>query len=244
MEHTCHNCHGALGEEMPFCPNCGSPQLTMSSYEQPVLSLDAGELAAGRPLGGVGEVVHQVDWQTAIHAAMLVAVIGGVLQIVGRIVPASAMLSMMWSCIAAVLTVSLYHRKSPRARLNAGIGARIGIVVGLLLSAVGITVDASGNMIDRYALHQGDAITKFWLTSISDAAAKVMAQYKTSGKFDPQQLAYLQHIWDYLLTPEGLAGLLLLGTALTVMMTLIFCLITGAIGGSLLPRRQPPAMKN
>jgi len=223
---------------MPYCQHCGAPQLTLNAYAQPLSSaMEAAEIAAGLKPKQI-PASEGVDWQSAITAAVQVSAVGGILMVLASVVPVSSTLTLLWLFAAALLTVGLYHRRSPKAILNAGVGARIGTVVGIFLSIIIVALSSASFVVDRYVMHQGDDITHEMQSAVNLRFSASMAQYKASGGADPQQLAALKQYWDYLLTPSGRATTVLIGLASVSALTLLFCLITGAIGGRMMLRRQ------
>jgi hypothetical protein len=242
MEQTCHRCSGTLVEAMPYCPHCGAPQLTMNSYAQPLSSaMEAAEINAGvRRRPSPNGQNNGIDWHLAAPAALQVALAGGVLIVLANLVPLTSTVAMLWLVAAALLAVGLYHRKAPKALITAGVGARIGTVVGLFLSSVIVTLSAVSFMLERYVLRHGDDITNAMKAAVNARFAETLQQYKAAGVSDPQQMAALQQTWNYMLTPAGMATTVLFGVAMLTVLLVAYCVVTGAIGGRLMLRRQNP----
>ena len=78
---------------------------------------------------------QQVEWKTAIRCAVLVAGIAAVLSLVAARVELVSPLSWLWTISGSIITLALYQRRRPLAWMDAGVGARIGVVVGLALVA-------------------------------------------------------------------------------------------------------------
>jgi hypothetical protein len=234
MEATCHRCNGSLVDAMPYCPHCGAPQLVMNTYAQPLAAaIEAGDLAAGHKSSGLNA---SINWHAAIQAALLVTAVRGVLLVIANLFPISGTISLLWWSAAAALTVGLYHRKSPKSLITATIGARIGSLVGLFLSAMYMLVGSASLLLDRYALRQGDSFT----SKLAQNNLLIMNFYRSSGRFDADTLASMQQSLDYMLTTSGRVTTVLMGMVCVGAFTLAFCVVTGAIGGKLILRRQDP----
>ena len=127
MHVYCHRCGGELPASdgvSPFCPHCGSPQIYLQDYEEqtgaPVADT-TGALPPPHP--------QQVEWKTAIRCAVLVAGVAAVLGLVSSRVAVVSPLSWVWTISGSLITLALYQRRRPLAWMDAGVGARIGIVV-------------------------------------------------------------------------------------------------------------------
>ena len=64
-----------------------------------------------------------------------------------------SLLSWLWTISGSMIALGLYQRRRPLAWMDAGVGARIGIVVGLALVACLAVVLATGGLVARYGLH-------------------------------------------------------------------------------------------
>ncbi len=132
----------------PFCPHCGSPQIYLQDYEQQSGTGEAdttGATAPPRP--------QQVEWKTAIRCAALVALIAAVLSLISQRVQAVSLFSLLWMISGSMITLALYQRRRPLAWMDAGVGARIGLVVGLALVACLGVAWGIGGLVARYGLH-------------------------------------------------------------------------------------------
>ena len=143
MQESCHRCGAELPEgsgESPFCPHCGSPQLTLSLENQ---SAETGGEAAPGAIGAATTGTlpppspRQVEWKTAIRCAAAVAAIGALLCLGAMRVQVLSPVSLLWVMSASLITMGLYQRQRPTAWMDVNIGARIGVVVGLCLAQWG-----------------------------------------------------------------------------------------------------------
>ena len=133
MHRFCHSCGGELlsGEGVsPFCPHCGSPQIYLQDHEEQVNGTEVdttGAVPPPRP--------QTVEWKTAIRCAALVAGVAAGLSLVSERVQVVSLLSTLWTISGSIITLALYQRRRPLAWMDARVGARIGLVVGLALVA-------------------------------------------------------------------------------------------------------------
>jgi hypothetical protein len=150
MQVYCHRCGGELPAsdgQSPFCPHCGSPQIYLQDYEQQTGGGEAdttGEVAPPRP--------RHVEWKTAIRCAVLVAGVAAGLSLVASRFEVVSYLSWLWTISGSMIALGLYQWRRPLAWMDAGVGARIGIVVGLAMVVCFAVVLAIGGLVVRYGL--------------------------------------------------------------------------------------------
>ncbi len=126
-----------------FCPHCGSPQIVLQDYEQQA-AVETGAVPPPR--------VRQVEWKTAIRCSVLVAGIAAGLGLVAARVQMVSPLSWLWTISGSIITLALYQKRRPLAWMDAGVGARIGVVVGLALVAGFMVAMGVGGLVARYGL--------------------------------------------------------------------------------------------
>lgn len=119
------------------------------------------------------------------------------------------------------LAVVFYRQRRPGTAIRAGVGARLGVLSGLLWFAISSIL---GTLVVIF-LHKGPEI-RHELTARIDQAAS-----RTS---DPQTLA----VFDRLKTPGGLELLMVFGLVFAFLASLVLAGLGGALGGTLLGRRD------
>ena len=228
MQEYCHRCGGELPASdgrSPFCPHCGSPQIYLQDYEQqsgaPETST-TGAVPPPRP--------QQVEWKTAIRCAVLVAGIAAVLGLVASRVQAASPLSWLWTISGSIITLALYQRRRPLAWMDARIGARIGVVVGLALVFFFAVATAIGGLVARYGLHNMAGVDA-WLTEI------LHAQFVKAAAVTPAP-PELQRFWY---SPEFRAGMMLGTFGMMSGFLLVLSTVGGAVGGFMRMRRKVSA---
>jgi ribosomal protein L37E len=225
MHEFCHRCGGELqaGEgASTFCSHCGCPQLYLQDYEEQTGAPDGDTTGAVPP-----PHPRQVEWKTAIRCAVLVAGIAAVLGLVGSRLEIVSKLSWVWTISGSMIAVALYQRRRPLAWMDAGVGARIGVVVGLALVTGFAVAMAVGGLVARYGLHSMAGFD----AELTQMLHAQMDKTTATTPVPPE----LQHFWY---SPEARAGMMLAGFAMLSGMLLVLSTIGGAVGGLLQMRRK------
>jgi hypothetical protein len=225
MHEFCHRCGGDLpaGDGvLPFCPHCGSPQIYLQDYEQQTGAPDADTTGATPP-----PRPRQVEWKTAIRCALLVAAIAALLSLVSARVEMLSPVSWLWTVSGSLITLALYQRRRPLAWMDAGVGARIGVVVGLALVTCFAVVMAVGGLVARYGLHSMAGFD-------AQLTEQLRAQIEKAAAANPESPDVLRYFYS----PEFRAGLMLAGFAMVSGFLLVLSTLGGAVGGLLRMRRK------
>jgi hypothetical protein len=225
MHKYCHRCGGELPASdgvSPFCPHCGSPQIYLQDYEQQSGASEGDTTGAVPP-----PKPQQVEWKTAMRCALLVAVIAAGLNQLATRVQLVSPLSFLWMISGSMIALALYQRRRPLAWMDARVGARIGIVVGLALVACLGVATAVGGLVSRYALHNM-AGTDAQLTEL------LRTEFQQVIAVDPTS-AGLRTLW---FTPEFRAGTMLVGFGGVSGFLLALSTVCGALGGFMRMRRK------
>jgi hypothetical protein len=238
MQQTCHVCGGELpagSGESPFCPQCGTPQLRLGLENQSVETGGDPPLAAdGTPSTGAlpPPPPRQIDWKMAIRYAAMVAAIGSVLSVAAIRVDLLSPVSFVWIMSASLITLGLYQRRLPAARIDVGVGARIGVMVGLCL-AIGLGVGMAGwGVVSRFGLHTMGSFDAA-LTNTIAQGQRSSAQWMATP-LPPDVTAFEQ-------TPEFHAGYVLASFAMGSALLLMVSTVGGAFAGLLRRQRGRPA---
>jgi len=172
---------------------------------------------------------RQVDWQTAIGSAALVAVVAAILSIVALRLPVLSFVSTLWTLTASMTTLTLYQRRRPSAWMDASVGARIGLTAGLaLIVMIGSSMAIAG-LVARFGLHA--------MANFDAGFAELLLQVKqTAAAAATPPPPEVLKLYDQ---PEFQAGLILSSIAISAVFLLIFTTLGGALGGLLRTRRIP-----
>jgi len=228
MHEYCHRCGGELparDDVSPFCPHCGSPQIYLQDYEQQSGAVEAnttGAVAPPRP--------QQVEWKTAIRCAVLVAGVAAGLSLVSQRFQVVSLVSTLWTISGSIITLALYQRRRPLAWMDAGVGARIGLVVGLSLVACLGVAWGVGGLVGRYGLHSMAGFD-------SELSELLHVQYEKAIAITPQP-PEMQRFW---FSPEFRAGMMLAGFGMVSGVLLVMSTVGGAVGGFMRTRRNVSA---
>jgi hypothetical protein len=237
MRELCHRCGGELpvgespaaGDNSAFCPHCGAPQLLLSDYSEPLSTgaeagASTGALPPPRP--------NLIDWQLALRSAAFVAAVGAVLSAIAAGVPGVLLISTVWTVSASLTTLALYQRRRPLALMNAGVGAKIGILVGIVVVFfLGATLSA-GMVVARFGLHNManfDTETAQTFQNLKQRMNEVAAAHPGSP---PISLP--------IDTAEFRAAISLLGYGMVLFGIFVVSIFGGALGGLLRTRRFLP----
>ena len=219
MHEYCHRCGGELAAGdggSPFCPHCGAPQIYMTEQAE---TEETGEGSTGilpppRP--------QQIDWKMAIKCGIGVSLVAALLSVAAARIPMLSPLSWLWTVSGSVIALGLYQRRRPQAWMDAGVGARIGIVVGLILVvSIAIAMAATG-LIARFNLH-----------AMGTFDAELRAQIDKAAAMNPQPAEVMRFVYS----PEFKAGMMLAGFAMMAGFVMVLSTVGGAVGGMVRTRR-------
>jgi hypothetical protein len=228
MHEYCHRCGGELagGGDSPFCPHCGSPQIYLPESEQPA-SQESDAAADGTTGTLPPPRPEQVEWKTAIRCAVLVAAVAAVLSLLATKIQLMSPLSWLWTISGSLTTLALYQRRRPLAWMDAGVGAKIGAVVGMVLVIfLAATMTASG-LVARYVLHNMAGFDAELTQQLHAQIEKTAA----TTQVPPEMMRYMA-------SPEFRAGIMLAGFAIVATVLLVLSTVGGAVGGLLRMRRK------
>jgi hypothetical protein len=228
MHEYCHRCGGELSTsvgESPFCPHCGSPQIYLQDYEEQNNGAEGDTTGATPP-----PRPQQVEWKTAIRCALLVAGVAAVLSVVSAKVQLVSSLTWLWTISGSMITLALYQKRKPLAWMDAGIGARIGMVVGLALVGCLAVAMAGAGLVARFGLHSMAGFD-------ADLTQALHAQIEKAAATTPEPPEVLR----FLYSPEVRAGIMLAGFAMVSGALLVLSTVGGALGGFMRMRRKVSA---
>lgn len=172
---------------------------------------------------------NQIDWRIAIQIAAIVAAVGAGLSLLAASLPNTSPLSTIWVLSASLTTLAMYQRRRPLATMNAGVGAKIGILVGLaLVFFLGAALSA-GMATARYKLHSMAAFD----AETAKALKMQIDQLAATRPIPPDSLALIN-------SPEFRGAMMLTGFGLALGGVFLISIFGGAVGGLLRTRRFNP----
>jgi hypothetical protein len=211
VEHPCYKCGASVEDGIPFCPQCGAPQIRVGGAN--------AEAVSPAELAGVSLPVHSggtaIEWSEALPSAGLAGLIAAFLMFI------ALGLFGLGIVAAGILSVVFYRRRNPASNVTPGMGARLGAVSG----ALGFVFFAIFSAVQTMVFHFGGELRAAMLDAISQSAAR---------SSDPQ----VQKAFEYLKTPPGLALIMGIGMAFLLVLFLILCSLGGAVGASMMKRKD------
>ncbi len=262
MEQTCQRCAEPVSESDRYCRSCGMPQLVYSSAGQESShaaraerQLDAQseendedersseEFAAGVEARPELASATGIAWRLALNAAILLGVPAGFL--CSSISTVGESLGLLWMLAAAAWAVVIYARRARPGWITMGMGARIGLVTGIVASWLTLLLNGVALWLERFAMHQGGQIDADWTTLVArlmDQVNEMNRQMAAQPGFSTTQAAQLTQFWSALFSsPEGRAGIMLSAFLFAACILLLFAVLGGMLGTRLLPaaRRRP-----
>lgn len=210
MEHPCYKCGSPVEDGTAFCRQCGAAQIRVANEE---VRASGEPVEVPTPSGPV--VAAGIQWSKALPSAALAGLIAAGLMLIPLGAFGLGMIS------AGVLAVLFYRRRHPGGTLSPGMGARLGVVSGVL----GFGIFAVFIAIEMLVFHNGGELRATLLEAIEQSALRTS---------DPQA----QQIVTYLKSPPGLALFMALLLVATFLLFLIFSSLGGTLAATLLRRRE------
>ena len=173
---------------------------------------------------------QRVEWKTAIRCAALVAVIAAALSVLSAKVQLVSPLTWLWTVSGSLITLALYQKRRPQAWMDAGVGARIGVVVGLALMACFAVAMSAAGLVARYGLHSMAGFD-------ADLTQMLHAQIQKAAATAPEPPEVIRSLYS----PEVRAGMMLAGFAMLSGFLVVLSTVGGAVGGFLRTRRKVSA---
>ena len=166
-------------------------------------------------------------WKSALRYAVSVALIGAVLFGVASLVPAVTMFSLLWIVCGAFLATSLYQRRHPSVRMDPSIGARIGLSVGVLMTAFLSVSLATIGLIARFRLHSMAAFD-------AEMSQRMHEQVEKAIAANPAPADLVQQM----LSKEFRTGIMLAGLLFFAFLIVALSTFGGLISGVLASGRR------
>lgn len=170
----------------------------------------------------------RVRWGTVTWLAAAVSGVAALLMVGVLWLPMAFPFAWLWTVCGAVVVLGIYQRRHPETRIDAGTGARVGLVYGLMAASSLAVVVAVAGLVARFGLHAMGSVD-LWL---ANAMRQAVTQQAESGvQITEEQLKVFY-------SAEMRAGMALFLLAVSGMFLVGFSALGGAIGGMLRMRRQ------
>ncbi len=239
----CSRCQGDLPSEvdgdLTYCPHCGAPQIVLSEdlrdqFEQQRLAAQSPSASHpdAVPVDSVTDPTATL-WQPALQLIGLAGALFALLLLVAFAFPALSVFALLWTLIAPIVLLGAYATRHPSSRITTRFGARFGMLTGLCLSLVGLSVNSLRLLAERFLLHRGP--------QLDQAIAQVFTQMQTQPmqqQLAAQQPAEYQQLLAILQVPEFRIGIILASCALVILLYTVYTTLSGAFSGLLRSRAR------
>lgn len=197
---------------MTYCFHCGAPQVLLG---QELRELAEAQQATGSGNGVVAvtppEDPTAIQWQPMLRLAMAVSACFAIF----------VFLLPPLSLLVPAITLSLYASRYRYAKITAGLGARIGLLCGLLVVGMVAAMSTVSSVLMRLRTQE--------LSSIDTGINAIFQQWH--DQMTAQQMPDVAGVTATLNIPEFRAGIVLCAVAMTMLFFLAAISAAGALAG-------------
>jgi hypothetical protein len=210
-----------------FCFSCGAPQVTVSEELLSEAQKQRAALDSGLAAGILGSSPpDDIVWPAAVRYATLAGAVAAALTLVSFALPPVIFLAWFWAIGAPVVILGVYSSKVHPSRVQAGFGARLGLLCGLAIFFAMSAINACSLVVARYVLHASALIDTQLGAMFTQLRTTIQQQ---GGPAQGSVLAWLS-------TPEDRLGLILIMTGFVLALYLGLSAIGGAFAAVLRSR--------
>jgi hypothetical protein len=227
VQRSCYRCGASLDDQAPFCPSCGAAQIRVTAEQQtpqqpqsdlaPGISADAGTSVPAAPTGVSVQYSGQIQRKSLLLAALPLSLLAG---LVCALDPRFGWLVLLGIVVYGVLR----HQRRDGGPMSAGIGARLGALIGLLTFVSFLLLGTLRFGLALALGQNGNEIREEMVKQVQQIAAR---------NPDPQA----QEIMRWFATSEGLVVLVGLSLFLFFIFFLVSATATGAVTGALADKK-------
>ena len=212
-----------MEDGVPFCPQCGAPQIRVMAASPPPGRSASGMMLEGRPeLSATLPTLRPLGLYGAWRAANLAAGLGALACLIIAVVTGLPQLGfMLWMLGGGMLAVLIYRRRQHLGPMTAALGARLGAMAGLM----GFVIFGLLSLVQMLAMRGTGQLQATLEQALKASAAR-------SGNPEAQQMV------QQFLTPQGMRTLLVLGILLMLVLFLALSTLGGAIAGMLSSKKE------
>jgi hypothetical protein len=239
-KNLCHRCSSPLPEQALFCSECGSPQLVLTETDMERIEAERVAASDGSAPQPRASTLGRVRWRPVLRIVAGITLGIGVIAGVAIVVPPLNAAASLLTLFGPLLAIGLYQRTVPGAPMSGGVGARIGWVLGLLLSAMTVAVEAGSTLVARYGLHQGAQMDQEMNAALQQRYAQMMTAYASSSAPASDKAQFTQMMQTYMRftqSPDGHAAQALSVAGFICACVVVYCTLSGALLGWLRSRQ-------
>ncbi len=225
MEHSCQSCGSAVDDNLPFCPNCESPQIRFSPREvslKSVVVAPVGDAFAPvysrevEPASYEAPSRSNFNWRGALRPALTAGVIAAVLSLLP--LKAAFLLALP---LCGFLCVLFYKSRSAGREPSVSTGFWLGALAGLFGFAIFALLTAAAVL----ASHGQRELRGLVIQAVRQAQAR---------SADPQA----RQMMEYFATPQGMVFMMIFGIIFTGVIFALLSGIGGAVSAAMLRRKD------
>jgi len=224
VEHSCQRCGSAVDDNLPFCPNCESPQIRFSPRDVSLKSVVVGPVADAfapaysrvEPASYEAPSRSSFNWRGALRPALSAGVIAAVLSLLP--LKAAFVLALP---LCGFLCVLFYKRRSAGREPSVSTGFWLGALSGVFGFAIFALLTAAGVL----ASHGESELRGLVIQAVRQAQAR---------SADPQA----RQMMDYFATPQGLVFMMIFGIIFTGVIFVLLSGIGGAVSAAMFRRKD------
>jgi hypothetical protein len=223
MDNLCHRCNAEVAPGIPFCQQCGAPQIRVATPISSTSQLPQTEekFAAGRFENAASAdseyPISSIRWSSALPKTAVSGFATVALLILIASITQLPALALLVVPLGGAFSVLLYVRGNNKQSVTSGAGARLGAATGLFAFAAYCLI-----AIAELSSQRGELLNSV-RKALDEAAAK-----------NPNPQA--QIIVQQMMTPAGIATLLVLAAIIFLLIFLILSSLGGAAGAAALRR--------
>ncbi len=234
VEHSCKKCGTTVEDGVPFCPNCGAPQIRVAIARQEPDTLPAPPAPGDEqpadesvPAQRADAVFNRADAALAAkyerRVVIFSALAAGFAAGIGSLVPFVPFITL---CMVAAggLAITFYKRRMPYVSVPARRGFRIGALAGFF----GFLLNASMSAFGMFSAENRTALHEAMQERLKEAL---------SVNSDPAAQQMVKNLGNMISTPGGLAAIFAFSLCLFGLLFVLLSGIGGAIGAALFGKR-------
>jgi hypothetical protein len=246
VEHSCKQCGTTVEDGVPFCPNCGTPQIRVaiareepetqpapgisgsdsdseSDYNGEQPAAEAIPARRSNPVFGPADASQSDKYERRV--VIFSALAAGFAAGIGSLVPFVPFITL---CMVAAggIAITFYKRRMPYVSVPARRGFRIGALAGFF----GFLLNALTSVLGMFSAGNRGALRDAMQERLKEAL---------SVNSDPSAQQMVKNLGEMVSTPSGLAAVFAFSLCLFGLLFVFLSGVGGAIGAALFGKKLP-----